>query len=93
MTTATTPSGIDMNDAFAFMLAEAAGSVTDADREFKADWEAANVADAEVIERAETVARASIIECPKCGGSGVLHHYHYVANGVCFKCDGSGRLN
>ena len=27
--------------------------------------------------------------CPKCGGTGVLHCYKHIQNGVCFKCDGA----
>ena len=29
--------------------------------------------------------------CPKCNGSGVLHHYRHIANGQCFRCGGSGQ--
>lgn len=29
-------------------------------------------------------------KCPKCCGQGYIPSYHYVDNGVCFKCNGSG---
>lgn len=29
--------------------------------------------------------------CPKCNGQGYIQHYHYVENGRCFLCGGSGR--
>jgi len=32
-------------------------------------------------------------ECPKCNGTGKLHHFSHVANGDCFACFGTGRLN
>ncbi len=28
--------------------------------------------------------------CDRCGGSGYLPQYHYVQNGICFKCGGEG---
>lgn len=31
-------------------------------------------------------------ECPKCGGYGTLGEYGHVAQGVCFKCNGSGHV-
>lgn len=30
--------------------------------------------------------------CGRCGGSGRLHCYAHVANGVCYGCGGSGRI-
>lgn len=30
--------------------------------------------------------------CGKCNGSGYLEQYKHVANGVCFNCDGHGRV-
>lgn len=30
--------------------------------------------------------------CSRCGGSGYIHAYRYVANGVCFRCDGHGSI-
>lgn len=33
------------------------------------------------------------IECPKCGGLGVLLSYYYVDQGRCFKCGGSGKIH
>jgi hypothetical protein len=30
------------------------------------------------------------MQCPKCGGSGVLRQYGHVAGGVCFHCNGRG---
>lgn len=29
--------------------------------------------------------------CPKCDGRGYIQEYGHIANGVCFKCNGSGR--
>jgi|TARA_R110001599_G_scaffold347187_1_gene573217 RecJ-like exonuclease len=30
--------------------------------------------------------------CGKCNGKGKIDHYHYVSNGVCFACDGTGKI-
>lgn len=30
--------------------------------------------------------------CPRCGGTGRLSCYHYIDNGICFKCGGNGRI-
>ncbi len=39
---------------------------------------------------AMTRALAGLVACRRCGGSGVRNEYHYVQNGRCFGCDGSG---
>jgi len=31
-------------------------------------------------------------KCGKCNGKGKIDHYHYVSGGVCFKCDGAGKI-
>ena len=31
-------------------------------------------------------------KCPKCGGSGKISYYGHIYNGICFKCNGSGRF-
>lgn len=31
-------------------------------------------------------------ECKRCGGHGHIPSYHYIANGVCFACNGNGRV-
>lgn len=33
------------------------------------------------------------MQCPKCGGKGHIALYNYVANGVCFLCNGHGTVN
>lgn len=30
--------------------------------------------------------------CPKCGGTGSISAYAYVAGGICFQCNGSGKV-
>ena len=30
--------------------------------------------------------------CPKCGGTGKIHAYNHVSGGICFKCDGYGKI-
>ena len=30
--------------------------------------------------------------CGKCNGKGKISHYHYVSGGVCFACDGAGKI-
>lgn len=30
------------------------------------------------------------INCSKCAGNGIIHHFMYYAEGVCFNCGGSG---
>ena len=30
------------------------------------------------------------IHCWHCHGTGILHHYSHIANGVCFSCKGRG---
>jgi DnaJ-class molecular chaperone len=31
-------------------------------------------------------------KCGKCNGKGKIDHYHYVSGGVCFSCDGAGKI-
>lgn len=31
--------------------------------------------------------------CPKCSGTGYIDYYYYIDDGVCYMCDGSGKLN
>ena len=31
-------------------------------------------------------------KCGKCNGKGRIGHYHYVANGECFDCEGTGKI-
>jgi hypothetical protein len=33
------------------------------------------------------------MKCGKCGGRGYIKEYHHVSNGVCFECNGVGRVN
>lgn len=35
---------------------------------------------------------ANLIPCEKCGGTGVRKEYSYIDNGVCYKCDGIGKV-
>ncbi len=30
--------------------------------------------------------------CPKCGGTGIFHYTYFNAQGVCFKCEGTGKV-
>jgi hypothetical protein len=32
------------------------------------------------------------IVCPKCEGTGKLHHYNHVDKGICYKCKGFGKI-
>lgn len=32
------------------------------------------------------------INCPKCGGSGYIYYYSHVEGGICFKCEGHGKV-
>lgn len=32
------------------------------------------------------------IACPNCNGKGYIPHYDYNCQGVCFKCNGTGRI-
>ena len=43
--------------------------------------------------KGETMATATITcECWKCGGTGYIAAFSGIANGTCFKCNGSGKL-
>lgn len=33
------------------------------------------------------------IECPRCDGTGYIKAYGHVADGICFKCEGTGKVN
>lgn len=44
------------------------------------------------IEKEEEIEAARYKKCGKCGGTGNLSHYHYVAGGECFDCDGKGKI-
>jgi hypothetical protein len=35
---------------------------------------------------------AAMIDCFECHGTGIKNHYMHIANGVCFKCKGTGKL-
>jgi DnaJ-class molecular chaperone len=45
---------------------------------------------AEKIEKEIEAARYK--KCGRCNGKGRIGHYHYVSNGVCFACDGAGKV-
>lgn len=32
------------------------------------------------------------VSCPKCSGSGIVQRFGHVKNGVCFDCNGTGRI-
>jgi len=36
---------------------------------------------------------SKLIPCSKCGGTGIRREYAHVDNGLCYKCDGSGKVN
>lgn len=31
--------------------------------------------------------------CPRCDGTGRISEYNYIRDGLCFKCNGTGKLN
>lgn len=49
---------------------------------------AVNHAIKSVIEAAAKLTKT----CSKCGGSGHLPQYNHICNGICFPCEGSGKL-
>jgi RecJ-like exonuclease len=34
-----------------------------------------------------------MIDCPRCEGQGHIHEYAMIADGICFKCGGTGKVN
>ena len=35
----------------------------------------------------------SKVECPRCGGRGYIDYYDYIDDGICYACNGKGKLN
>lgn len=40
-----------------------------------------------------TTTRNTQTTCPRCAGTGNLTEYFHVRDGVCFKCNGTGKVN
>jgi DnaJ-class molecular chaperone len=49
-------------------------------------------AEIEAEKKEEAIEAAKYRKCGKCNGKGRIGHYHYVSNGVCFACDGEGKI-
>tara|TARA_R110000796_G_scaffold160999_2_gene277746 strand:+ start:86 stop:370 length:285 start_codon:yes stop_codon:yes gene_type:complete len=41
---------------------------------------------------AKAMEEARYQKCGKCNGKGKIGHYHYVSGGVCFSCEGRGKI-
>ena len=63
-----------------------------AQREANAARKAPRIAEAALWEAREAEAAKIIREnCPRCKGAGVIHQFHYVEAGLCFRCGGTGK--
>lgn len=63
-----------------------------AQREANAARKAPRIAEAALWEAREAEAAKLLREnCPRCKGAGVIHQFHYVEAGLCFRCGGTGK--
>lgn len=46
----------------------------------------------EEARKEEAIEAARYTRCGKCEGKGKIPHFHYVSGGVCFSCDGAGKI-
>ena len=44
------------------------------------------------VVKEEKIQGEKYIPCDRCDGKGNIDQYYYVFDGICFKCDGKGRL-
>lgn len=49
-------------------------------------------AEIEAEKKEAAIEAAKYRKCGRCNGKGRIGHYHYVSNGVCFACDGKGKI-